>query len=376
MKYLNHQKEIMMSKIFRIIVMAFFMATAATSFAAKDYVKTYEETFTTSRDGSVRLNNRYGNIDITTVSGNEVRIKVEVSVDAKSQDSADDIFDRIDIEIDENRDIISATTTINENRNFWKNLVSWGGNNKYEIRYEVELPAYIYLDITNKYGNISCDDMENDMDIELKYGNFVIGSAHDMDIDLGYGNGELTRAHDIDVEIKYGKLSMNKCLDMDIESKYSKITIDDAAVLDSESKYDHFDIGSVGTFENVGKYDDINIDHVDETVINSKYTKINLEKLGRNADIETSYGSIRIKEIMPELESIEIHSSYANITIDNPQEVGFDFDIHTRYGGISVNEGTGTFDEDGEHEEAEGRRKGEGNGKIQIESSYGKVRIR
>ena len=110
--------------------------------------------------------------------------------------------------------------------------------------------------------------------------------------------------------------------------------------------------------------------------IESKYTDIDVETLVKSADITTSYGQIRIDEITENLQRIDIESSYADIRIYNPNDVGFEFDIQTEHGSILVDEGNGDFGDDDEDHWAKGKRKGSGNGRIEIDSRHGSVKIR
>ena len=72
--------------IFRTILLAIGMATAMSSFAAKEYTKEITESFTISNGGKVEIINKYGNIDVRPVSGNDVTIRVEIKVETKDQD--------------------------------------------------------------------------------------------------------------------------------------------------------------------------------------------------------------------------------------------------------------------------------------------------
>ena len=376
MKSLN-QKIVLMDTIFKTILLALCMATAVTSFAAKHHKKTLAESYDISNGATVELINKYGNIDVRTVAGDQVNIKVEILVDAPSESKAEEIFERIDVSIYGSANSVKAETKIDaQKKGFWKNIMSWNKGNKYEIHYYIEVPEHVHLMLTNKYGNIFTEDMENEMDIVLKYGNFEIGNAHDVDINLGYGKGKMENVHDLDIDMKYGELSAESAEDVQIESRYSKVTIDQANNIDSKSKYDTYRVRNATSFDNEGRYDNIRLGAIGEMEIESKHTHIDVDKLLKSVMIRTGYGSIKINEITSDLEEIDIVSSYAGIKIENPNEVGFTFDVETKYGSIAIEEGNGDFGDDDNEEWARGERKGSGSGVVKIESKYGSVKIR
>lgn len=376
MKSLN-QKIILVNSIFKTIALAIFMASAVAAFGAKDHKKTISESFDISNGANVELINKYGNMDIRTIDSDKVNITVEILVDARNEDKAQEVFDRIDIDFYGTSSSVKAETKIDsDKKGFWKNWGSWNNGGNYEIHYFVEVPKHVHLILQNKYGNIFCEDMDNDMDITLKYGNFDIGRAHEVDVDLGYGDGEMTDVHDLDVDLKYGKIEVETAHDVDISSKYSQITIDEAKDIEAESKYDKFRIRKADSFSDDGKYDNLRLGQIGSLKVYTGYTDIDIEKLLRSARIETKYGSIRIDEITDDLDEIDITSSYAGIKINNPEDVGYKFDIETEYASINVDHGTGEFGDDDEDEWARGKRKGKGDGKIKIKSKYGSVRVR
>ncbi|MEE9374020.1 MAG: hypothetical protein V3V00_13295 [Saprospiraceae bacterium] len=367
-----------MNTIFQTIILAICMASAITAFGANDYKKTITESYDISNGAKVELINKYGNIDIRTIDSDEVNIRVEIVVDAKNEDRAQKIFDRIDIDFYHTVSSIKAETKIGDTKKRWNNIFSWKSDCNFEIHYYIEAPSHVHLKLYNKYGNIYIPDMDNDVDIVLKYGNFKMGNAHDIDINLGYGNGEMANIQNLDLDVKYSKIVVESAKDVDVKSKYSTIIIDIAKNIDADSKYDKFRIKEASNFENSGKYDDLKLGTINDIKIYSKFTHIDIETLITRAKIKTDYGSIRIDAINAELEQIDIVSSYASIRIYNPDKVAYRYDIETKYGSIKIDEGTGDFGDDDNEEWARGKRKGKGsgNGLIRIESRYGNVKIR
>jgi len=296
----------------------------------KDYKKEIHKEYSIDSDGTVKLNNRYGDINIRTHNKNQVIIDVTISTDAPNESRAEELFDRINIDFSNSSDYVSAKTEIGDHGSrWWKSM--WKGNNniEFDIHYEVYVPSGVKLDIENRYGDVYLPDMDNDLSLELKYGDAQIGNlSGDLEFDISYGNASINDVEDIRIDIGYGDVDINSAKQIQMESKYSDIRIEEADYLDLESKYDDFRIGTIGTIKNEGKYDEFDIKHVDVFEIDTKYTDIEIRDLGKSGLFDTGYGSIDIDNALPSLENFDVEGRYTNIslTISNGFEIEFEGD--------------------------------------------------
>ena len=62
-----------------------------------EFTKNINKEFNISANGDVSLANKYGKVDLKTWSQNKVKIDITITVDARNQSNADDIFERIKI---------------------------------------------------------------------------------------------------------------------------------------------------------------------------------------------------------------------------------------------------------------------------------------
>ena len=63
----------------------------------QEFTKTIKKEFDITRDGTTNIKNKYGKVDIKTWDKNRVKIDVRIVVNARSEKSAQEVFDRIDI---------------------------------------------------------------------------------------------------------------------------------------------------------------------------------------------------------------------------------------------------------------------------------------
>ncbi|MEM9992285.1 MAG: hypothetical protein AAF738_11020, partial [Bacteroidota bacterium] len=93
----------------------------STKFTPKEeFIKTIERNFDASADGIVQLHNKYGSIDISTWERNKVTLKVIIKANARTKDKAQELFDRIHIDISNGNDFVKAETHI-ESSSWWGN---------------------------------------------------------------------------------------------------------------------------------------------------------------------------------------------------------------------------------------------------------------
>ncbi len=299
----------------------------------QEYKKTYNEEFSINQNGLVYLANKYGNIDITTSDRSTVKIDIEIIVEARDQDRADDILDKISIKFDNSSSEVKAYTEFD-----FGNSWNWGKKNEsYKIHYKVLMPRDVDLDIYNKYGNISMTEINGDLDLDLKYGSaYLQDIGGDVEAVLGYVEGFDAGAigGDLDLDIKYSDFNIKGASDTHIETKYSEIVMDYAGEVDISSKYSQIEIGALTAIENVGKYDQFDLGSCEYIDIETKYTQLRIETLAKGGDFDTGYGSVRIKQLHDSFEKINIDAG--NTGYDIGIMGGARFDIETKYAGVDL----------------------------------------
>ncbi len=297
----------------------------------QEFSQTITEEYQVDPDATVHIYNKYGDVDIVSSDRSTVHIIATIYVEARSQDRADEIFEKINISIDGSRREVTAETEYDFNNNW-----SWGKKNEnYKVHYKVQLPKTNDLDIENKYGNISITDMQSDVSISLKYGNANINDiGGDFEAELGYVKSCTVGrvGGDADLELSYSDIELISAADIDIESKYSDIEIAEGVEIDIESKYDKYEIGSAQSLDNIGKYDHFDIGSVGDISIETKYTHLKIEELFHSGDFSTGYGGVKIRQLHEGFESIIINSKYTGYDIG--VDGGYRLDVDTEYVGV------------------------------------------
>ena len=298
-----------------------------------EYTQKIEETFSFSTDSpDILISNKYGEVNIVSSDRKDAHFEVVITVEAKSRDRADQIFDKININLDGGNTRAQGITE-------FKSKKGWGWtkkNEKYKIDYLVHLPTKADLEIRHKYGDFVISNHTGNIDLNLKYGNGVIQDVEGaLTLKLGYVDrftvGEITGG--IDLACSYSDLNFDRTPEIEGETKYSNISFEHADEVDLISKYDHLKAESIGNLNIEGKYNEFDIGNLGSGDITVNYTKTTIDQVENNAEFVTRYGSVNIGSVSNSADLIDIESNYTSYRISGAP--GINLDIDTKYVDIS-----------------------------------------
>ena len=357
-----------MKSIYKIILFALFLPLIA--FANNDKKKheksrIIKKEFSVNKDAKVSLNNRYGNLNITTWDKNRVEIEVTITVKGNDLDAIEDKLSSINILFNASASSVEAKTVFGEKKSNW----SWWGKSKntnYQINYVVKMPVTNSVDLDNDYGSIYLDNLSGKADINCDYGKISIGdlSATDNNINLDYcSTSNINYMKSGDLNLDYSKLTIETSQDISINADYSTIKLEKTRNVAFNTDYGSIHIGDASSVRG-----------------NSDYVSMKFGTIRKNLNIEADYGSIAIKELVKSFENITISTQYTAIRIGVASDVVFNFEIDLQYAGFkrdddkiailkSISKPTKKY--------YEGKYgKGNTNSTLKIKSQYGGVSIK
>ena len=343
-----------MNTKFNLTIALLVISTMIASAVGAEFTKQIRNGWTKSSVTELKVTNKFGEVKINDLGGDSVTIKVVIKVDNKSEVRANDLLNKIQINIQKTGGLVTAETTIKED---------FRNNETFTIDYLINIPKDKDLNITNKYGNIIINELNAKGYFQVNYGSFTAGkinapSGSPVKIIIGYGQADMGKINDADMEFKYSKLVADEINHLVLDSKYSTITLHKTVSLTLDSQYDG-----------------INIDEIDNLKSISKYTNYKVGLLTGSFDIDTRYGSVRISKVGLKFENIKIINSYGGINIGlnnlsyklkadcNYCEVNYPED---RFKGNKINDNQ-RFSLDG--------NVGSGGGSVSITSKYGGVKL-
>jgi hypothetical protein len=295
-------------------------------------VKNYSKSYAADANDRLSLSNQYGRITINTWAKNEVKVEVQIKVQANDEAVAQNGVDMVNIDDSKDGNAINFKTNISQN-NKWNR----GNHHSIDINYTVYMPAKLQLSISNSYGSVILPDLSGEVKLSVAYTNVTAQRLSNPAsvISGSYGN------------IKVANFS-----------------------------------GSKISFA----YGDVNLGDVSNLRGSISYGNVSLGKLRGDIALSLAYlGGIKIGEIDDELKSLKINSAYSNVVLAPTLRSNFNFNVSVSYNDFSFDDSrvniTRRTPESGSRGYSPTKTyqgtygKGNADAQVQISSAYGSVKF-
>jgi hypothetical protein len=315
-----------MKSIYNIIFLAFLfplITTASNGDKIHEETKTLKKEYAVNPNAKVILNNRYGNLNITTWNKNRVEIEVIITVKGDDLKDVNTKLNSISIDFNASSSIVEAITVFSENKSSW----SWWGKSKntnYKVNYIVKMPKSNSVDLNNDYGSIYLSNLSGKALINCNYGKISIGelSADKNNINLNYCSSSTI------IYMKSGTVNID----------YSKLTIDNSENVKLNADYATLKFGKANEIDFNLDFGSITVNDAGSINGNSDYATLRLGAVRKKLRIDTDYGSLTIQRLMNGFDKVDISGQYTSIKIGVEKEVSFDFEIDLQYANFNRND--------------------------------------
>ncbi|MEE4214632.1 MAG: hypothetical protein V2I34_06170 [Bacteroidales bacterium] len=311
--------------VIRLLFVQVVLILSVAAYAA-DVDKQFSREFDASAIELLKINNRYGDVEIVNSDNNRIIIVVNVKLSHPNSSRAEKLLSMINVEFSENDNTAEARTVID--RQF--SMDNRGPNHGFSIDYRVEMPADMDLDLSNRYGDLKAGILTGHVDIRVKYGSlFIKGLTRQNEEPLNRITGEYLRVGDIaeagwlELNLRYvNRLNILSAQALLVNSRYStNNNIDKVSSIVIDSKYDRFEINDLNNI-----------------VAESAYTAYKIGNISNKLDIETKYGSIEVENVEAGFELVKTDVAYSPVKIGFDNSASYSLKADTRYCGFSFNE--------------------------------------
>ncbi len=299
-----------MKKLITAFILAAALPLGLQAKAMYESEKNVQKSFTASEKNTLVVENKYGNVNITSWDKNEVDIKVTIKgKSSESQNEAERQRDRISIAFSQSGNSIIAKTEIAEMKGRSK-----GG---YEISYDISVPRNIAFDLSNTYGGIKVDECGGVTAINVKYGSFSCRriSNPSSSLKLAYGSATIQAVNVLKAGIQY-----------------SSMKIEEADSLLLSSAYSHLSIEKANTLNITSAYDDYTVKKVTKMKISTAYTDVKLGQVSKSLTASNAYGSIKVSDVAQDAESLSFSLSYTGLSLNINPKVTYTIEASSKYG--------------------------------------------
>jgi hypothetical protein len=320
--------------------------------------KTIKKTYIVNADAGIDIDNKYGNITVSTWDEDKIDLDILIKVTGGNENWVNERLNSIDVDITALKSMVTAITKTGNS-----STKSKGSSNSFEINYVIKIPKNGTAKLVNKYGNISVINLEGSSNIECKYGKVSIGKLNNSNnkIQIQYcQNSTIDYIKNGVIEAQYSGLKINDAGNLNLDTNYTDIVVSDGQNIKYDCNYGNFKFNKINSISGSGNY-----------------LTVGITELSNSANIDTNYSKINVSTITSKANDININSGYSDVSLGYDSNYAFDFDINTKYGGIKsdnslevlVNETKNTS------KRISGYNKKKGQNKLIINSNYGSVTL-
>lgn len=349
-----------MKKQFKILILTLlipFLGISNTANSAITKQKTIKKTYIVNADAGITIDNKYGNITVSTWDEDKIDLDILIKVSGKSENWVNERINSIAININALKSMVTAKTEIGNSNN------SSNKNNSFEINYVIKIPKNGTVKLNNKYGNIVVLNAESTTDIFCKYGKVALGKLNGTknNLQIEYcDNSSIDFIKTGTITTKYSDLKIGNSDKINLTSDYTDVTIENVDLLKYTSKYGTIKINSVKTLDAI-----------------SNYLTLKINELTGQFITTAKYSQIAITSITPKAANITISSSYTDIALGFQPNYAFDFSINTNYGNFKYGSELqiNSKEETNNSKVYEGFYKKQGANTVAITAKYGNVSL-
>lgn len=298
----------------QLIALLFLFSLSLAVAAGDDYTKTLSKAFSTKGVTKLSVINKYGDVNIKNWDKDELSIKVTITVDARSESNAKDLFEDIKITLEkQNGEIIGHT-----------DFDMRASKNNFSVDYEIFMPKTLDVELENKYGNVFINELSGHLDLTLKYGTLRINRLLRGDekphnsVDISYcENSHIRRANWLKLNMAYSKIDVERSTALMVLSKYSKLYTEVGNSVVAESKYDDYKLGVLDKF-----------------IIETKYSDCSIDKLQNRLEAEMKYTDMEVEKIPASFSVIDLDAQYGEVELGIEEGASYRLDADVQYADV------------------------------------------
>ena len=340
--------------VFSFVIALFTFTTAL----AADREKKITRTFKMTPDKQVEITNSFGKVHINTWDKNQLDLEVSIIARGKNEENAQEILDKIAIDISDNSGELELKTEIAKMNN--KNGES------FEVNYTIHMPKSNPLEVKNSFGNFYLNDYNGPVELDLSYGALKIGNLNGpAEIKISFNKGEnmIESMNNGELKISYSDLELGKANNINLDNEFSKVVINQANVMEADVSYGNLTVGSVQQMKGDLEFSSLDLGTVSNILV-----------------LDISYGkSLKIDNVNPGIKQIEIDSEFTSMSLTLPKNLKANLAVEVEFGSLdydkSMVEMTHIEKDFNERDYKGTIGGGSSNTNIVLEASYGSIKL-
>ena len=307
------------TKLFRysLIILCTLSIHAFANEQNTDREKKIIKNYSVSNNDKLNIENEYGQVTVNTWDKNEVNVEVTVMSNAGTESKTQEILESVNISETRAGGSIYLKTLIRAS-NFK------AGKSSLKVNYNISVPAWLSMNIVNKFGNVYLPSLTGNLQLKVTYGNIKAGKllgSSEKRIEVSFGAADIDEVENLSIESKYSKLNIDKINKAEIQNAFGKTVIQEANSLRVTQKYGDLDLRKVNTL-----------------VATIEFSNVDLDFIGKSADLNLKYsGNAELGTISSSVELLKVNASFSTVYMKFDETANLDFDAHLKFGDLKLN---------------------------------------
>ncbi|NLJ42606.1 MAG: DUF4097 family beta strand repeat protein [Bacteroidales bacterium] len=304
----------------RLIFTSILFFTLSSSLLSQSVseMRSFSRSLNADRDTRLEVNNRYGDVHLTSWNRDSIYIKAEIEATANSTSKLKNLLEGIEISISESGRSVRAETKFGKEltvlvesfKGFTDKIIDYGS--RIRINYFISLPDYVDISIKNQFGDVSVENNAGTISVDLSNGDFKAGSLNRLaELNFDFGDAEIGSVKSARIVTTFSKFLIKESGEVTISSTASRYELGTIGKLNFESRRDKFFIENISGIKGTSYFSDFKINH-----------------LTGESDVNLKYGSFEVEKTDNRFDRIDISSSYSDITLEFDPSFSSRFEIN------------------------------------------------
>jgi hypothetical protein len=292
----------------------FFLILLTASSAGQDSNCTISKTLPVKKGTTLRLSNKYGDVNVITGKYDSLAVCARITIIQDDDALIRKNLKLIAISIDKIKDTVYISTKYD--KKFFSDA-SRLGRKSFSVDYLIKIPAYLDLNISDEFGNVSVEELSGTLKLRLSQGTLSakrLLRGNVKPVNTIYAD----HAKVLIDELNWMNLNVFNCPSVNIAKAEAML------ITSSISK---INMGETGSLVIDSKSDGYTIKSLTNLVSECTYTLFEIEQLNGRLKSKSTYGSINISAIDKRFSSIDISSVQTQVTISPGKDLSFKADI-------------------------------------------------
>lgn len=257
-------------------------------------------------DGKLRIENKYGHINLNGWDKDEVSIEALISVNHRKKENADELLRRINPIFKDAGDFVTIGYEIAEKSDNWftnffekANPFDYDRSN-IQIDYTIYLPSKAELTVNNTFGDVVVDNWQGKLRAVLEHGDLWI-------------NQDLNKA---DITMRYGKLRAKHIGFGSFDLRNGSLIMNGGTSIRLNSSGTEMELGAIKSLELYSNKDEIDLEEVGTVYGTLKFSTLELERLMTSVDLNMKIADFRVSGILGDDTDIAITQESSEVSLN------------------------------------------------------------